>query len=222
MKFKVALTVLAAAAFSAQAQAAEFGIYGTAGTVGLGGGIAVTFNDYLGARLGYTAYDYTVDDIEETDLTLDGKLELGGVQALLDWYPVGGGFRVTVGAVESLSLSARARPIGGTYTLNGVDYDAADIGEATGTAKFDSLAPYLGVGLGRTLSADGRFAVSADIGVVFTGSPDVRLNVTCAVADAAFCADLQNDVAAERAELQSDADDLKFWPVLAVGVSYKF
>jgi hypothetical protein len=222
MKFKLTLAALAAVAAGAQAQAADFGVYGTAGTVGFGGGIAATFNDHFGARLGYTAYDYSVDDIEESDLTLDGKLKLGGVQALLDWYPFAGGFRVTAGAVEGGSLSARARPIGGTYTLNDVDYDAADIREATGSAKFDSISPYLGVGFGRALSRDGRFALTADIGVVFTGSPDVRLSVTCAVNDPAFCADLQNDVAAEQAELQNDADDFKYWPVLSLGVSYKF
>lgn len=204
------------------AQAADFGIYGTAGTVGFGGGIAVSFNEHLGARLGYTSYDYSVDDLEESDLLLDGTVELGGLQALLDWHPFGGGFRLTGGAIENASLQARAVPIGGTYTLNDVTYSASDIAEARGTAKFDSISPYLGIGFGHPLSVNGRLAFTADFGVVFTGSPKVDLSVTCASASTALCAQLAGDVRAEEAELQNDADDLKYWPVLSVGISYKF
>lgn len=216
------LVALACGAMVGHAQAADFGVYGTAGTVGFGGGIAVSFNQYVGARLGYTSYDYSADDIEESDLRLDGTLELGGVQALLDWHPFGGGFRLSGGAIENASLTARAVPIGGTYTLNDVTYSASDIGEARGSAKFDSISPYLGIGFGHPLSVSGRFAFTADFGVVFAGSPKVDLSVTCATASATVCSQLEGDVRAEEAELQNDADDLKYWPVLSIGVSYKF
>ena len=197
-------------------------MYASAGTIGLGGGIAANFGSHFGARIGYTTYEYTVNDLEESDLTLDGKAEIGGVHALLDWYPFGGGFRFSAGAIENASLSARAEPIAGTYTLNGVVYSSEDIGEATGTAKYESMSPYAGLGFGRALSRDGRFAFSADVGLIFTGSPEVELNATCRVPNAMLCTQIQADVAAEEAELQRDADDLKYWPVLSLGVSYKF
>lgn len=222
MRKRLGVAVVAALAMSGYAQAADFGIYASAGTIGLGGGIAANFGSHFGARVGYTSYEYTVDDLEESDLTLDGKAEIGGAHALLDWYPFGGGFRISAGAMENASLSARAKPVGGTYTLNDVVYSAEDIGEATGTAKYDSISPYAGIGFGRALSRDGRFSFSADFGVVFTGSPKVELNATCRVPNSAVCSDIQADVAAEQAELQNDADDLKYWPVLSLGLSYKF
>lgn len=221
MRKLIALAVLGLAV-ATSATAADFGVYGTAGTVGLGGGIAGSFNSYFGARLGYTAFEYNLDDVESSDLSFDGTAELGGVQALLDWYPFAGGFRVSAGVMENARFDATARPLQNTYTFDGVTYSASDIAQARGKAEFDSLAPYLGVGFGRTLSRDGKFAFTADVGVAFTGSADVQLNVTCAAAAAALCSQIQGDVAAEQIELQNDADDVKYWPVLSLGVSYRF
>lgn len=219
---RLLLIALAAAALAGPAQAADFGLYAAAGTVGVGGGFAAMFNSHLGARLGYTTFEYEVNDIQESDLTLDGEAKLGGAQALLDWHPFGGGFRISLGAMESAQLTARARPIAASYTFEGVTYSADDIGSATGRADYDSVAPYAGVGFGRALSRDGRFAFSADLGVAFTGAPQVRLDVTCELGGAAQCDELASHVAAEQAELQQDADDLKYWPVLSLGLSYKF
>lgn len=219
---KISLLGVAAIVLAAPASAADFGVYGTAGSAGLGGGFAVMLNSHLGARVGYTTFEYEVNDLEESDLTLDGEAEIGGVQALLDWHPFGGGFRLSIGAMESAKFSARARPIADTYTFDGVTYSAADIGEANGAAEFDSIAPYAGIGFGRALSANGRFSFAADLGVAFTGSADVTLNVSCRLSDPTLCAELEDDVAAEQAELQSEADKVEYWPVLSMGVSYRF
>jgi hypothetical protein len=50
----------------------------------------------------------------------------------------------------------------------------------------------------------------------------VTLDVTCNAPNATLCAQLATDAAAEQGELQDDADGYKYWPVLAIGVSYKF
>jgi len=221
MRKLIGLAVLGLS-LGASANAADFGVYGTAGTIGFGGGIAGSFNSHLGARLGYTAFDYKVKDVESSDLSFDGTAELGGLQALLDWYPFGGSFRVSAGFMENAKLTATAKPLADTYTFDGVTYTTADIGEARGKAEFGSVAPYLGLGFGRALSRDGRFAFTADLGVAFTGAADVQLNVTCTAAAAALCTQIQGDVAAEQAELQADADDFKYWPVLSLGLSYRF
>jgi hypothetical protein len=221
MRSRIA-ALLAAISVTGFAQAADFGLYGTAGTVGFGGGLAATFNDHFGARIGYTSYEHTVDDIEEGDLVLDGKAKIGGLQALLDWYPFGGGFRLSAGAMENASLTASARPIGGAYTLNGTTYTTAELGDASGVAEYESISPYAGIGFGRALSRNGRLGFSADLGVVFTGTPDIELNATCRVPNATLCAQIDTNLRAEEAELRNEADELKYWPVLSIGVSYKF
>jgi hypothetical protein len=221
MRSRIAASI-AAFVVTGAAQAADFGIYGTAGTVGFGGGVAATFNDHFGARVGYTSYEHTVDDIEEGDLVLDGKAEIGGLQALLDWYPFGGGFRLSAGAMENASLTAQARPIAGSYTLNGTTYTTAELGEARGVAEYESISPYAGIGFGRALSRNGRFGFSADLGIVFTGTPDIELNATCRIPNATVCAQIDTDLRAEEAELREEADELKYWPVVSIGISYKF
>jgi hypothetical protein len=220
---RFSLSLLVAGLFVAgSASSADFGIYGTAGTIGIGGGIATDFNAHLGARLGYTAYTYDIDDREESDLVFNGDADLGGAQALLDWYPMGGSFRVTAGAVSTADVKVKATPVGGTFTFDDVEYDAEDVGDARGHADFGSLAPYVGLGYGRALSANGHFSFMVDLGVAFPGSPDVSLDVTCNAPNATICAQLASDAAAEERELQDDADDYKYWPVLSIGVAYKF
>jgi hypothetical protein len=204
------------------ASSADFGIYGTAGTIGLGGGVAADFNPHLGARFGYTTYTYDIDDREESDLVLNGEADLGGSQALLDWYPMGGHFRLTVGAVETADIHAKATPVADTFTFDGVEYSSDDVGDARAHADFGSLAPYVGLGFGRALSANGHLSFTADVGVAFSGAPDVTLDVTCNAPNAMLCAELASDAAAEEEELQNDADDYKYWPVVSLGVSYKF
>lgn len=222
MRDAIGLAALTCCVMLGNAYATEFGAFATAGTVGFGGGVATSFNKHIGARVSYTTYEYSVNDIEESELTLDGKAKIGGAHAFLDWHPFGGAFRLSAGAIENASLSARARPISNAYTLNGVTYSADDIGEARGTAKYDSISPYLGLGLGHTLSSDGRLAFTADLGIVFTGSPKVELNATCAVPNAMLCAQIEADALAEEAELQEEADKLEYWPMLSVGISYRF
>jgi hypothetical protein len=204
------------------ASSADFGLYGTVGTVGLGGGVAVDLNKNIGFRLGYTTYSYDVDEVEDSDLTFNGEADLGGLQAMVDWYPFGGGFHISAGLMDSVDLNATAVPVGDSYVIDGEEYDADDIGDARGSVDCGSTAPYLGLGFGRALSADGHFSFVFDMGLIFTGEPDVSLNVTCAAANADFCNDLAADVAAEEAAMQEDANDLKYWPLLSFGLSYKF
>jgi hypothetical protein len=222
MRMTMNFALVAALALTGSAQAGDFGVYATAGTIGIGGGVAATFGSHFGARIGYAKYEHDVNDIEESELKFDGTVEIGGGHALLDWHPFGGSFRLSAGAVQSATLTAHAEPIANTYTLNGVTYSADDIGTATGTAKYESIAPYAGFGFGRALSPDGRFALSADFGVAFTGTPALELNATCSVPNAMLCTQIEGDLAAEEAELQKDADKLKYWPALSVGVSYRF
>jgi hypothetical protein len=207
---RISLIALAAISLGSPLHAADFGVYGTAGTVGFGGGVATMFNSHLGARLGYTTFEYEMKDLEESNLTLDGEAKLGGLQALLDVYPFGGGLRLSFGAMQNAEITARARPVANTFTFDDEVYSASDIGDATGVVDYDSISPYAGIGFVRALSRDGRFAFAAELGVVFTGAPQVNLNVTCRASDPTVCAELRDHVAAEQAELQSDADEMEY------------
>jgi hypothetical protein len=202
---------------------ADVGIYAKGGTLGLGGGVGVGLTDTLRLRAGYTALKVS-KDISQTDIDYSGDLKLGGGEAMLDWHPFHGIFRVTGGLTFNRNeVTVDAKPTNGTYELNGVTYLASEIGDLDGKIDFKSTAPYLGIGWGDVVDKDGRLSFIADIGVLFQGSPDAKLSANCGPAvSPSECASIQSDIREEERELQDDADDFEFWPVVSVGVAYRF
>ena len=205
---------------------AELGIYAKGGTLGLGGGIGYGISDAVTARLGYTTYNFN-HDVDQTDVSYKGKFEMGGTEALLDWHPFAGTFRVTGGLVFSRNkIDVDANLNKSTVTINGSVYPTAAIGSLNGTVKFKSTVPYLGIGWGNVAGKDGNFHLVADIGVEFQGSPDVKLHGGCTAAfqtsNPAECAQLASDIQAEEKDLNNQLSDYKWWPVLSLGVAYRF
>ena len=205
---------------------AEIGIYAKGGTLGVGGGVGYGISDVLTARVGYTALDIN-RDINTTDVDYKGKFKLGGAEALLDWHPFAGTFRVTGGLVfnrNKIDVDAKLNQT--SVTINGNPYLASDVGSLNGTVKFKSTVPYLGIGWGNFVGKDGNFHFIADIGVEFQGSPDVKLRGGCTAAfetsNPTECAQLASDIQAEEKDLNNKASDYKWWPVLNVGVAYRF
>lgn len=226
MRIKLFTKVLLAVAISAPLLAhAEIGIYAKAGTLGVGGGVGIGITDSITARLGYTSYSFD-KDISTDDVDYNGKFKLGGAEALLDWHPFDGSFRLTGGLVFSRNKIDVDAKLNQTVTVNGTVYQASDIGDLSGEVKFKTTVPYLGIGWGNVAGKDGNFHFVADIGVEFQGSPDVKLHGSCTAAFAASnpaeCAQLNSDVAQQEKDLNDKAADYKWWPVLNIGVAYRF
>lgn len=200
------------------------GVYIEAGTLGVGAGLGFRLTDNLAVRLGYSGLNYSPSDINTNDVTYDAKVDYSNGKALLDWYPFHGGFRLSVGVFyNDNKLSVDAKPQAGTYTINNVDYQASDIGKLDGKVDFNTTSPYLGIGWGNAVGADGHFHVLFDLGVLYQGSPNVNLNATCGPAlSATDCANLRTNVAAEEKDLNNKANDYKYYPVVNLALSYRF
>jgi len=217
--------VLAAAMLAVPAIShASPGITADMGTTGAGAHLAVPIANGVNARFGVNAmtYNYTTST---TDVKYDFKATLQTVDALLDFYPItGSNFRVTGGAVlngNKVSATGKATDTG-TYTINGHTYTAADAGRIDGKVDFRSVAPYLGIGWGNAASARKGWSFSSDLGVLFQGSPRTSLANSGCTAPSSVCSQLASDVAAENADLKSKADNFKLYPVLRLGVGYRF
>lgn len=223
IKKTLILGTLVTAAASGSVSAADLGVYGEAGTFGAGAGLALQLGDHFSARAGYSTFSYDVNDYQAEDLSLDAKAKVGAGKLLLDWYPFGGGFRLGAGAMLNHSgAKGVARPSSGGYTINGTFYPSSQIATADGQIDFDSVAPYVGFGFGRALDSTGRFNILMDVGVAFTGEPTITVNANCGTVPASVCAQIQEDVAAEQASIEEDAEALKFWPHLNVALSWRF
>lgn len=205
---------------------ADVGIYAKGGTLGLGGGVGFGISDVVTARVGYTALNLN-RDINTSDVDYKGKFKIGGAEALLDWYPFAGTFRVSGGLVFSRNkIDVDAKLNQSTVDINGTPYNVDSIGSLNGTVKFKSTVPYLGIGWGNVVGKEGNLHFVADIGVEYQGSPDVKLHGGCTAAFLASnpteCAQLASDIKAEEKDLNNKVSDYKWWPVLNIGIAYRF
>lgn len=143
-----------------------------------------------------------------------------------DWFPFHNGFRLSPGLVANgneLDLNGRPRA-GQTFDIGGNTYTVDEVGSLNGNVDFNSLAPYLGVGWGNPFGAGGNWSFSCDLGVVFQGSPNVTLTATPTNAfdDPALRAELDRRVEAERRDLEDELDDFKYYPLVSIGITYRF
>ena len=214
--------VLAVAALGAAGAAQAAGVGLRAGTTGLGADVGFTLIPTLSARLGYSGLSYSTT-VDQTDVKYDGNLRLSNLNLLLDFSPLPGPFRVTGGFIfNDNKIDLTGEPSSGTYTINGVTYPAAAIGNLSGTVKSGNrAAPYLGIGYGNVAGFGVNFYF--DLGVMFQGTPSASLSATCGAAlPAAQCSQLQANVAAEQTRLQNEISAFKYYPVANIGITIGF
>lgn len=196
-------------------------------TLGIGLDLTRAVTDSINVRgnMNYAAYDYNTS---ENSIDYRAKLKLQTIGVLADWHPLNNGFRVSGGLyLNGNKATLNAKPAAGsTITMNGTTYsmDADGVNSANGEVKFDSIAPYIGLGWGNAISKDSNWGVVADLGLMYQNSPKVSLDVQCGanISGTATCDQIQADAAAARAQLSSNIDSYKWYPVLSVGLSYRF
>ena len=204
-------------ALSASVVCADIGVNVKAGTLGAGVELSKGFSDKLSVGLALNAYTYKTTD-KTSNVDYDYKFELQSAGLLANYHPFSGIFRLTAGVMmNNNELSLTGKPVSGaTYTLNGVTYTASQVGTLTGKVTFNKTAPYLGLGWGSR--PNGSFGLTADIGALYQGSPKLTLDATGALSDPALAA----NVRAERAKAESDLSSFKWYPVVSLGLYYRF
>jgi hypothetical protein len=212
-----ALSLAAAPAFASGLGSLDVGV--TAGTLGYGPQVGMTIvPNKFDARLnfGYLSYSYNTTS---NNVAYNGHLKLSNVGLLADWHPFAGAFRLTAGAFyNDNKFDLNGQPSGaGTYTFNGNTYTAAQAGTVNANVSFNSISPYIGFGFGDGGTGAGLHFTS-DVGVMYQGKPSASITATGAAADPALAA----DVAAAQTKLQSDLSSFQWYPVLQVGLDYRF
>tara|TARA_B110000967_G_scaffold147001_1_gene150489 strand:+ start:213 stop:824 length:612 start_codon:yes stop_codon:yes gene_type:complete len=197
-----------------------------AGTaVGVGGStlgyqvaLSQSVSENVNLKLTYNTASQSFDG--ETDgVNYDYDFEFESTSLLIDWHVFGGGFRLTTGAlINDNEIFAQSDISGLTLEVGDTVFTSAEVGRLEGDISFDSYAPYLGLGWGRSIS-DG-FSFSFDLGVVFQGEPTVNLQtVGGTLSDNSL---LLEEVEREEQELQDDANDFDVYPVISLGLFYNF
>ena len=220
---KTYLALALLAGFScAAANAADIGVSATAGTTGLGLHVSFPIQPKLNARVGFGYLNY--DNSGSTaDADYNFKMKLRTFDVLADYFPMDNGFRMTGGLVyNGNKVDVDMKPKSGTdYVVNGITYNAAQAGSINGSVDFKKIAPYLGIGWGNAVANKG-WGFSADLGVMFQGSPRTSLTSSDCQLDAATCTKLASDIAVENTKLNDKVNSFNAYPVLRVGASYRF
>lgn len=191
-------------------------------TLGIGAEYSMKYSNDLYTRIGINGYNYDHSGTE-SGIDYDIDLKLQTITLIADYHPFGNGFRLSGGLMlNNNELDFDGKASEGSYTINDVTYAASDIGSLDGKVDFKSVAPYIGIGYKNTAKS-GDWSFTAELGAMYQGEPNVDLNVNCGSGlSAAQCTALRNDVAAEESQLKDSIDGFKWYPVVSVGIVYKF
>jgi hypothetical protein len=200
----------------------------TTGFVGVDAGYK--FSPNLHARLGLNTVGFNVDYTSQ-GIDYKAKFNPTNVHLLGDFFPFGGGLRLTGGLVfQSNQFNATGTPNasaipGGIPTqinLGGVNYNVGDVGTVSSEGSFsNSVAPYLGIGFGTPISPGLGF--NFDAGVMFAGSANVKLRANIpSTVPAALQSQIRTSLAEQERKTNSDIGSFNVYPVISVGISYAF
>jgi hypothetical protein len=194
-------------------------IYGQVGTEGVGIGYSEPLGTHDNVRAEFNAISFS-HSFDAGQLHYDGTAHIYHGGLYLDFFPAPNtiAFRLTAGAlIGGDHVDATATSLTSTYRVNGQSYST--LGQAIhAKATFPTVRPYIGIGFGHTPVATKGFSAFFDAGVAY-GRPkvdqfDVPATLVAIVGQAA--------VDQQRQELQEKADKLRFYPIVKVGVTYRF
>ncbi len=214
-----ALTGLLMVTGADRLSAADIGASLKFGSPGFGGDMTVDISEKVNLRTGLNYFSLTIVPEEERadSENITAELRLLTVPLLVDWHPFHGNFRLSAGlAWNGNKISASAKP-GEELDFNDRAYMVADF---YGEISFNRISPYLGFGYGNAVAGDSRWTLSLDIGVFYHGEPQVDAHATAA--HPALQPAMDRDLAKEVADLEDDLRPYRFYPVLTLGLSYRF
>jgi hypothetical protein len=201
------------------------GIHTQASTTGfIGVDAGYKFSPNLHTRLGINTVGFG-SNYSSQGIDYNASLSPTNIHLLGDYFPFGGGLRLTGGFVfqnNRFTGSAKSND-NNQINVNGTNYNASQIGTIETTGSFsNSVAPYLGIGFGSPISSG--FGFNIDAGVMFAGSPNVSLSANNLSPSIPLAVQNQfrSDLAAQQQKTNADISSFNIYPVLSIGFSYAF
>ena len=202
--------------------------------LGAGAEAATPLTRRSNLRVGVNGFAYD-RSFHKDGVSYAARLGFRSAEVHYDWFPSGGGFHLSPGALVYNGNEVKANasvPGGQTFTLNGTTYSSDPATPVTGRGKisFNTAGPMFTLGWGNLVPRRHRFSVPFEIGAIYTGAPQTVLGLTGKACDStgANCrsissdAAIQSNVAAEKNKLDKDMASFKFYPVISLGFGFKF
>jgi hypothetical protein len=180
----------------------------------------------LALRVGLGGFSYS-GDYDDTDTHYDTDLSQFNLGATLEYHPFASGFYIGAGIYyQNPNYEMEATPSGGEYEFNGNTYPAELVGSVNGTVEdINKVVPYIGIGYDASLFDSGNLFFTFKAGAWYQDSPTVSLTAhDCALDDirAGSCDQLRYDLDQEEDDINEDIKDYQWWPVVQIGISYRF
>ena len=197
------------------------------GAQGIGLDYGRKITRHFNVRLRGQALPISLDDIDVTasdqDLLVDLDVDYSNIGLIFDYEPfMGSSFKLMAGASYFIgnTLSGFAEVTEPLYFGDdGSDADDKgdfvftpnDIGTLDGEFIWADIAPYGGLGFGRTISKFG-FGFGIELGAYYMGSPDINIEATGMI----------EETSAEEEELEDNLSEIKWLPQLNFRFSFRF
>ena len=218
------VTIGGGLAFADSVSESSFNAGLTAGTLGVGINLSTPISDSLSARVNVNGLQYS-HTLDVDNIRYDGDIDFKNAGLLVDYFPFESTFRVSGGVYyNGNEFDGSATPFGAEkITIGNNIYTASEVGKLNTHVEFDNVAPYLGIGWGNNSNEKG-WGYSFDLGVMYQGSPKVDLNADLnpLIIGTPIEDEINSNLVIETQKIIDEVEDYKFYPVVMIGVNYKF
>jgi hypothetical protein len=203
----------------------------------LGGGIeaAARVSHRTNVRAGFNILSYG-RSFTKDGIPYSGQLSFKTVEAHYDVFPFAGKFHVSPGVLvyaQTPITATAAIPAQTSFSLGASTYYSSTAQPVTGTGniKFNHAAPMATFGWGNLVprKKSQHFSIPAEFGVAFQGTPKATLNLNgsaCLAPDvncmSVTSPQIQSGVLAEQTKINNAMSFFKAYPIISVGLGYKF
>ena len=204
------------------------------GTGGIGPEIATPLNSFMNLRGSFQIFDSKLN-FKTSGIHSMADLTIQNAQASVDIFPFHGRFHISPGVTVygDNHLTSNLSVPGGTSFLLGPDGYTSDPNDPVtglGRIKFGNpVAPRLTIGWGNMLPRNGgHFSIPFEIGFQYISAPTLEIDLNGSVCDPNnSCGPVgqgtePQDLQTEINQLETDLRPLRFYPIIAIGFSYKF
>ena len=219
----IALTLLTGSAGMAEAQSrhprSPITAALNAGTTGVGAEVQLSLGPVFVVRGGIDTLGYDFDE-SYSDVDYSGRFDFDTVSGFVDLHPFLNGFLISGGVyVGDRTINLDGQPTA-PVEIGGATFTPAQVGTLSGRIKLSDTAPFVGVGYDDSFIREGRWGFRGIVGVAWSQEPEVGLSSSGGTLsdDPIFRARLEQ----EARDIQQDAEDKAFFPVVQLGVTARF
>lgn len=176
-----------------------------------------SFGSGLNLHLGgaFFSYKYNTTPGAGDDYSLNADLKLNSYTALVDWLPFeSSSFRLT-GGISYNNNEPNVMAVPEINKVIGGDvYNKDNLGNMEVKLTFNKVNPYIGIGFGNPTGGESGLGFLFDLGVYYQGAPGVKLHADGLLSPSAS--------PEQEAIVANNLNWFKWYPVLSLGLSYKF